>query len=217
MKRLMITTVLGFVILFSGCAMTQGNLNVSYDETKSKVGPLSAIRPLKAEIREFVDKRSVKDKIGYKRNAYGAQMASIVTTTPVPKIIRDAIATEFAKNGHQVVSLTPDIIIEGDVDTFWFDMQVNFFTIEFMGTVGVTMRVIDPGTGEVLYSEKSEGHYNEKSMGGLEGTWERVMNTALENMIRQMSTDKKLTDCLKACEMKKEKSSRFFDGVFPML
>lgn len=210
-------TVVGFLILFSGCAFTQGNLNVAYDQAKAKAGPLSAIQPLNLDIKEFADNRETKDKIGYKRNAFGAQTASIVTTTAVPKIVRDAVVTEFTKNGHKIVSSDPNVVIQGDINAFWFDMQINFATIEFMGTVGVTMKVTDPVTGEVLYTEKSEGHYNEKSMGGLEGTWERVMNTALENMIRQMSTDRKLIDCLRSYEAKKAKSSRLLDEILPML
>lgn len=42
----------------------------------------------------------------------------------------------------------------------------------------------DARTGEVRHTAKYQGHFNEKSLGGLEGTWERVMNAALENMIR---------------------------------
>ncbi len=30
-----------------------------------------------------------------------------------------------------------------------------------------------------------QGHHNEKSMGGVEGTWERIMNVALERMVQQ--------------------------------
>ena len=44
------------------------------------------------------------------------------------------------------------------------------------------------------------GHFNEKSLGGLEGTWERVMNTALGLMIEDMSTDTKLLDVLRNAE-----------------
>jgi hypothetical protein len=217
MRRLMLLISIGFVILSSGCALTQGNLKVGYDVAKAKVGPLSSLKPLNMEIKDFADKREVRDKIGYKRNTFGQATASIVTTTPVQTIVRDAVATEFAKNGHKVVAADPDIVITGEIDSFWFDTQMNFATIEFMGTVGVTMTVTDPGTGETLYSGKSEGHYNEKSLGGLERTWERVMNTALENMIRQMGTDKAVVDCLKAWEEKKAGSSRLFDEMLLVL
>jgi adenosine deaminase len=49
---------------------------------------------------------------------------------------------------------------------------------------------------EVQFSRQYQGYYNEKSMGGLNDTWERVMNTALERMVEEMSTDPKLIETL---------------------
>ena len=69
-----------------------------------------------------------------------------------------------------------------------------------MGTLGVTCNVLDAKTGAALFSRKYQGHYNEKSMGGLDSMWERVMNTALERMIKEMSTDPKLLEVLQTLE-----------------
>ena len=66
-----------------------------------------------------------------------------------------------------------------------------------MGTVSVDLNVIDGKTGATLLTRTYQGHYNEKSMGGLEGTWERVMNAALERMVQQMSTDNKVIQVFK--------------------
>jgi hypothetical protein len=48
-----------------------------------------------------------------------------------------------------------------------------------------------------VYSRAYQGNYNEKSLGGLEGTWERVLNTALERMVHQIVTDVRLVQALK--------------------
>ena len=41
------------------------------------------------------------------------------------------------------------------------------------------------------------GSFSEKSMGGLEQTWQRVLNEALANMIENISLDTGLSDALK--------------------
>ena len=115
---------------------------------------------------------------------------------PVAQIIRDALLAEFEKNGHLLNSSNKDIAITGEITTFWFDMQIGFATMEFMGTVGVNLKVVNSKTNEVLLTQPYQGYYNEKSMGGYVGTWERVMNMALERMVNQVSADPKFIKAL---------------------
>jgi uncharacterized lipoprotein YajG len=179
-----------------GCAFTQADLNVGYDNAKAVKGPLSSIKPLQAAVGEFKDVRPERDKIGYKRNGFGTKTANIVTTKPVPDIIREAVTAELSKNGHVIAASNKDLLFTGEITNFWFDYQMNFWTIEFMGTVAVNLKLTDGKTGTALLSRQYQGYYNEKSMGGLNDTWERVMNTALERMVEEMSTDPKLIETL---------------------
>lgn len=57
--------------------------------------------------------------------------------------------------------------------------------------------VVDAKTGDTIYSRAYQGNYNERSMGGLEGTWERVLTTALERMVHQVATDPRLVQALR--------------------
>jgi uncharacterized lipoprotein YajG len=186
-----------FALAFSGCAFTPANLNVNYDSAAARVGPLSTVKSMTLDIQEFGDKRPDKYRIGYKRNGYGMQTADITTVKPVSQVVKEALVAEFSKNGHLIGPADSQLIISGDITSFWFDYQIGFWTIQFMGTVGIDLKVTDKATGDVLYSRSYQGHYNEESLGGLEGTWQRVMNTALEQMVRDVSTDSKLIDLLK--------------------
>lgn len=188
-----------FILSFTlgGCALTQANLNVVYDKAKSSKGPLSDIPPRQLRIGQFNDVRPERGKIGYKRNGYGMKTADIVTQKPVPEIIRDALIVEFSKNGHVAGDKDSEFVLAGEVTTFWFDSQINFWSVEFMGTVAVDLNVTDGQTGASLLVGKYQGHFNEKSLGGLDSTWERVMNTALALMIEEMSTDMRLLEVLR--------------------
>ena len=184
-------------LTLGGCAFTQANLNVSYDEAKAVKGPLSEITPRQITIGEFKDIRPEREKIGYKRNGYGMKTADIVTQKRVPEIVREAVTAEFSKNGHVTADKASEFVLAGDITTFWFDLQINFWSVEFMGTVAIDFTVTDGRNGASLLARKYQGHFNEKSLGGLDATWERVMNTALALMIEDMSTDVKLLEVLR--------------------
>ncbi len=203
MKKIAFKVVLAlFMLVSGGCAFTRANLNVKYDSEAARVGPLASVRPVTIDLQEFVDKRPERFKIGYKRNGFGQNTADIVTTKPVSQIVKEALMTEFIKNGHIVTATGNSLVISGEITSFWFEIQVNFATLEFMGTVGVNLNVVDPDSGAVLYSQSYQGYYDESALGGLEGTWEHVMNTALERMVRDVSTDPKLLEILKVRSIK---------------
>jgi len=186
------------LLVFSGCAFTQAKLDVAYQEATARKGPLALAASRDVEIGTFTDTRTETDKIGYKKNGFGQKAATIVTKRPVPDIVRNAVVTELKLNGHNPGrSGSSSLVLEGDVTTFWFDLQSNLFTVDFLGTVAMELRLRDPETGRLLLARTYQGHYAEKSRGGLDGTWERVMNVALERMIREMSTDRRLLEALR--------------------
>lgn len=181
-----------------GCAFTQATLNVGYTEAMANRGPLSSIAPRRIDVGAFADKRPETNKIGYKRNGFGQKTADIVTAKPVPDIVKEALIAEFKKNGHDVTTAERDLVLAGDITTFWFELQVNFATIEFFGTSAITLNVVGGRTGTTLLTRNYQGHYTEKSLGGLDATWERVMNEALQRMVREVATDLQLIRVLKA-------------------
>jgi uncharacterized lipoprotein YajG len=193
------TIIIGtlIAIVAGGCAFTPANLNVGYDSAKAKAGPLSSVKALKFEVGDLADKRPQTDKIGYIRNGFGTKTANVSTTRPVPVIVREAIVAALKKNGHTVVTGSEkDIAISGSVEAFWFESQVNFWTVEFMGTIDINLVVQDGRTGQVLLSKRYSGHHNTALMSGYHKEMADVMNYALENLIIQISGDTKLVDAL---------------------
>lgn len=198
MSRLIAILPLSALVLLGGCAFTKATLNVGYTDAMATRGPLSSVTPRRIDVGAFADKRPETERIGYKRNMYGTKTADIVTTKPVSDIVKDALATEFRKNGHDVTTANRDLVLSGDITTFWFEFQVNFWSVEFFGTSAVTLNVVDGKSGTTLLTRNYQGHYTEKSGGGLDATWERVMNEALQRMVREISTDVQLIRVLKA-------------------
>jgi len=185
------------VLAVTGCAFTKSTLDLGLEPTNTARGPLSVIPPATFAVAMLVDKRPDTDRIGYKRNGFGSRTADIVAARPVPAIVRDALAAELSANGHRVDD-AGDVVVAGDVTTFWFDTVVNFGSLEFSGLVAANLTFVDTKTGRTLVTRIYQGHYAEKTMmGGFEGTWQRIMNTALERMVREVATDPRLLAALR--------------------
>ena len=197
MPRLRIVLILIATAITSGCAFTDASLKVDYDESHATRGPISRTAPIAFQMSEFTDSREDTDRIGYKRNTYGAKTADITTEQPVTSIVSDALKASIKHNGH-TLSEQGEIIIRGDVTQFWFDADVDFWTVTFMGTVATTLEFVDSASQTSIYQSDYQGYYEKKAAGGLEQTWTDVMELALENMIDSIVKDPQLAKALRA-------------------
>jgi hypothetical protein len=193
MRQLLIMLQLLAAVGFAGCAST---LNIAYDPSTGARSPLTVVEPRHLDVGEFVDKRPETDRIGDKRNMYGGKVGKIHTARPVPTIVRDAIVTELKRSGH-LLDAPSNLLLTGEVTAFWFDYHLHFATVDFIGRVSVVLNATDKRTGTALLTRTVSAEYTEQSWGGGEGTWERVMNTALARLVRAMSTDDELLRLLK--------------------
>jgi len=182
--------------LLSGCAFSDAHLDIGYDKNKAIAGPLSSVPSLAVKMGEFKDSRPESDVVGYKRNGFGQHTADIKPQKPVPDIVSDALESMFRKSNHQVLE-DSDIVVSGDIKTFWFDVKTGFWTVEFMGDVAMHLVVKNSKTSVLIYEQNYTGNFSEKSMGGFEKTWQKVLNEALANMIENISLDTGLADALK--------------------
>jgi hypothetical protein len=197
-RAVVLTLIIGTAALASGCAFTDATINVAYPEARAGRGALGTVPPRRIEIGTLVDRRPEPDKIGYKRNGFNQKTAKIQTSKPVPDIVREALAAELGKNGHVVGGADSELVLSGEISEFWFDISVGMWVVDFVGTTALQLELRPRGTDTVLASRRYRGYHKESAMGGLEGTWEHVMNTALEHMMRELSTDLALARALRA-------------------
>jgi len=188
---------LALAVLGSGCAFTDATLPVDYDEAHASRGPISTLKDNGFKVEAFADDRQDKIRIGFKRNGYGQKTADIFTQDPVEKIVSDAV-TEALEHNRQTVGPEGSILVKGDVKRFWFEVDPNFFTVKFMGTVTCDISFTDKLSNELIYQKEYVGNYEKETGGGLEATWTEVMSLSLENMIDSMIKDPRLVAALKA-------------------
>jgi uncharacterized lipoprotein YajG len=183
--------------LQAGCAFTPAQLEVKPHAATQVAGPLRDVGPVTFSATQLEDARPDKARIGWKKNGFGQNTADITTSQPVDQIVESTIDKAIVDSGH---SVAPDgaVQIVGTVDRFWFDMDVNFWTVTFIGEVACTLDFVDAQTKQSIYKNKYAGSYNVDKAAGLEKTWTDVMAKALDKLIEDVTLDEDLADALKA-------------------
>lgn len=180
-----------------GCAFTPATLDLHPTPEASIAGPLGDVGPVRFAAPDLTDARPDKARIGWKKNGYGQNTADITTSQPVDTIVEAAVAKALT-GAHHLVGGDPTVKVIGTVDRMWFDLDVNFWTVKFIGDVQCTLDFVDAGTQQSIYKSNYSGTHSEAKAGGLEATWTVVMNRALDKLIESIVLDEALAEALKS-------------------
>jgi uncharacterized lipoprotein YajG len=187
--------VMAAILSLQACAFTDATLKVEHDTGVNITGPISEAGVKNFTAPQLEDAREDKARIGWKKNGFGMETADITTEQPVDVIVANAIIDALKDNGHSVAE-EGDVHITGTVDRFWFDTDVNFWSIEFLGDVQCTLDFIDSKTNTSIYSSSYSGTYKEKTGGGYVKTWTEVMGKAIDKLIEDIVYDEDLQEAL---------------------
>jgi len=183
------------VISIQACALNDATLKVEHDAAVNIKGPISEAGAIAFSAPQLEDMRADKARIGYKKNGYGMNMADIDTEQPVNVIVENAITDAITDNGHKIAE-DGRVRITGTVDRFWFDTDINFWSVEFIGDVQCTLDFIDSASNTSIYSSSYSGNYKEKTGAGYVKTWTEVMGKAIDKLIEDIVYDEDLKEAL---------------------
>jgi uncharacterized lipoprotein YajG len=192
MKKLM---AIAAILMIQACAFTDATLKVEHDDEVNITGPISEAGGIAFSAPQLEDARLDKARIGWKKNGYGMKTADITSEQTVDVIVENAIIDAIKDNGHSVAE-DGQVRISGTVDRFWFETDVNFWTLEFIGDIQCTLDFVDTATNESIYSSSYSGTYKEKTAAGYVKTWTEVMSKAIDKLIEDIVFDEELTDAL---------------------
>lgn len=187
--------ILIFAWVMQGCAFTKATLDVSASPNVHVAGPLGDVVPSEFVRPNLDDARLDKARIGWKKNGFGQQTADITTRKPVEEILESAVSKALVDTHHKIAD-SGAIQVVGTVDRFWFDVDVNFWTVRFIGDVQCTLDFVDRQTKQSIYKSKYSGNYTEQKAGGLEKTWATVMSKAVDKLIESVVLDEELAAAL---------------------
>jgi uncharacterized lipoprotein YajG len=187
--------ILAAILMVQACALTDATLKVEHDTAVNITGPISEAGGVAFLTPQLEDGRVDKARIGWKKNAYGSNLGEITSEQPVDVIVENAITDAFRDNGHSVAD-DGKVRITGTVERFWFDTDINFWSVEFIGDIQCTLDFIDVASNTSIYTSSYSGNYKEKTGAGYVKTWTEVMSKAIDKLIEDIVFDEDLKDAL---------------------
>ncbi|MFC4311252.1 YajG family lipoprotein [Steroidobacter flavus] len=195
MKLLKYLAFAAAFLVLQGCAFTKATLDVKPSPDVHVAGPLGDVKSIAFNNPQLLDSRADKARIGWKKNGFGQNTADIVSKQPVEDIVETAVAKALTDSRHTVGD-NGAIQVVGTVDRFWFDLDVNMWTVKFVGDVQCTLDFIDAQTKQSIYKSKYSGNYSDEKAAGLEKTWTMVLNKAVDKLIEMIVLDEELAAAL---------------------
>lgn len=177
-----------------GCALTDATLDVGLDPSRVSAGPLSDVSRQTFVLEDFDDVRSDKERVGYKKNSFGARLADITTEQPVTEIVKEAIDGALIANGHAVGA--GGVSVAGTVNQFWVDSDMNFTHIELMCNIETELSFTDMATDTVIHQGVYRGSFSEKRQTGMESNYRSVIAGAIEKLVDELVFDEELAEAL---------------------
>ena len=192
LKKLLIVAGLGLAL--QGCALTDAELDVGPEMEAINQGPLSEATPRVFTVNAFEDAREDKERVGYKKNGFGQNMGDIDTAAPVPVTVADAVSSAVVANGHTLGD--GSIAIDGVVNRFWMETDINFSNIEISCNIEADLTFTDVASNKAIYSAPYTGSYSDKKQLATESNFAEIIDGALGALIDEMIYDEDLAEAL---------------------
>jgi anti-sigma factor RsiW len=173
-------------LLAAGCA-GGGALDVGYPEATANRALLASVGSRRVEIRPVADRRMDTARI-----AALPDRGNVVTSRPVADIVRDALAVEIARNGHELVTERGEVVLAADVEEFWLDAVTGYATTQYVGRVVIALGVLDGRSGERLAARRYVGIRRRVVDKPGDDAAREVMDAALARAIHDLATDRAL-------------------------
>jgi len=180
------------VLSLNGCGSTA--LDVRYPEQGVNRALLASVAPRRVRIDHVVDRRLETARVGIKPGGG----SDIVTSRPVADIVQEALDLEVTRNGHQVVSDRPEVVLRPVVEVFSLDAVQGYASWQYVGKVVITLSVADGRTGDTLLTRRYVGIRRRDVDKPDEDQWREVMDTALARAMHDLATDPDLVAALGA-------------------
>lgn len=155
----MMCLVLTFGFLVSGCALTKEYITVDYTPQRN-IEPIRGAENIHLKVN-VNDARSMRDKVCYKKNAYGMELGEIISNNDVVQLVRESIKTELTNRGFIVND--GDVVINVELIKFFNDFKTGFFAGDAAAEVLMGSQ-IKLSNGNIIYNKIITGSYVEQNI-----------------------------------------------------
>lgn len=183
--------VLGMALaIAAGCAPRA--LDVGYPATAADPPRPGPAAPRRVVVAAVTDRRVEQGRIG----ATPEDGEPILTSRPVPDIVRDALLAELGRDGRTVAAGPGDVVAAADVEEFWLDAVGRSPTTLYVGRVVIAVTIAEAATGARVLSRRYVGITRRTGEADAKAVWRDVMEVALARAIHDLVTDPDLATAL---------------------
>jgi uncharacterized lipoprotein YajG len=151
--------ILIFLLLSSGCALTKEHIALDY-APQQNIDPIRGSEKINLGI-SVKDSRKMKDKVSYKKNAYGMELAEIISDKDVVELVRDSIKTELCNRGFNTNGNDAQVNIE--LIKFFNDFKSGFLAGDASGELIMVVQVKE-NNSNIIYDKVIRGEYLEQDI-----------------------------------------------------
>ena len=177
--------ILIILLSISGCALTKDHILLDYTPQQN----IDTIRGSdKVNINlNITDARSMRDKVSYKKNAYGMEMAEIISDNNVIELLKEAIKSELQNRGFKTNGSDIDLDIE--LIRFFNDFKSGFFAGDAAGEV-IIGTMVKRKNGSITYKKTITGKYVEQDIQLATGKNAKIaLEGALKDAVSKLVND----------------------------
>jgi uncharacterized lipoprotein YajG len=183
--------ILILLLLSSGCALTKEHIALDY-APQQNIDLIRGSEKINLEV-SVKDSRKMKDKVSYKKNAYGMELAEIISDKDVVNLVRDSIITELNNRGFKTDGNDAQVNVE--LIKFFNDFKTGFFAGDATGEV-IMIAQIKRNGGNIIYNKSITGEYTEQNIQLMTGNNAKLaLEGALKDAISKLVND---TEFIKA-------------------
>ena len=172
------------VLTLGGCG-TGATVDVRYPEELTNRAVLASAPPRRVAIGPVVDRRADVSRIG----SWPKDDGAIVTRRPVPEIVHGALVAELTRNGHTVVTETPELNVAVTIEAFWLDTMRIYPGRQYVGRVAMLVTVTDSRGGSTLLNRRFIGIKRQLVEETSKQAARDVMDAALARALHDLATE----------------------------
>jgi uncharacterized lipoprotein len=187
------TFALALAAALSACALTTDYVDISY-QPAGTAAPVDGAAAAKVAVKATDARTSHLDRVGSKKNGFGAEMAPIVSNTDIVETTRRAIESELAARGFSIGDGGATVLVE--VANFYNDFKPGFFSGDAVAEIALNVKVGTSGR-PLAFSKLYAASGREPNIQLASGeNAQAALNDGLRNVIAKVVGDPELIAAL---------------------
>ena len=189
----------------SGCALNSPTFDLAYTPEPGKKSPLSTLAPMSVAV-QVEDQRDVgeRDRLADKKNNLGTVTARVFCKREPAQVLQEALAREFANNGHRVVDDTSgaDAVVQVRLKKYWSDAIIHFWDVEMIATLNTDVSILDRKKGSKPPTCPLNSVFRDSAQIATDDCHEKVLNGVLAESVRCFARDPAILKALQEIQGK---------------